>query len=125
MPAGRPSSLLTGQNRLPGLGAEVASTGSVEVSVVSILISWEQGHVNSANKRTKGILRATRVEMRLRKRTWEPFEDGICALAIDRACIHWRGELLVGSRGRHFVHGLVLHIGMDHGGRLHLALQGV
>lgn len=48
MPAGRPSSLLTGQNRLPGLGAEVASTGSVEVSVVSILVSWEQDHVGSA-----------------------------------------------------------------------------
>lgn len=48
MPAGRPSSLLTGQNRLPGFGAEVASTGSVEASVVSTLVSQvKQGGVGA------------------------------------------------------------------------------
>lgn len=76
-------------------------------------------------KRTKCILRATRAEGRLCKRsTREPFENRIRSLATKRTPFYRGGKVLVIARRRRLPHGLVWHVRVDHSG-LHLTFQSM
>lgn len=128
MPDGSSFSFPGDQNRLPGFGAEPLTTdaliGSVALSPASSYgVSWEGS--NGARKiRTECILRPS-VERRLReRRAGKPFKYRVCSFATDSTAVHRRRKFLVTLRRRHFVHALVRHVGMDHGG-LHLAFESV
>ena len=74
---------------------------------------------------TEGVLRPSVKRWLGKGGARQSFKNRVCSFATTNGTrIDGRRKVLIGSRGRHLIHRLVRHVGMDHRG-LHLVFKGV